>query len=283
MILHHTLTQRFAVGRTSLILLLVGSLATAFLTGCDTDRDDDPLIIYPDDESAPAEPRGVYSITGDEEVYVRWYPNGEEDLDGYGVWRSFDDINFDLIDEVGPDASEYVDQDVRNGETYFYAVTAFDTIGNESDLSPESVPDTPRPEGRNITLEDVDSQPSRSGFDFSRPERGAIYWDDVDADMYLDIDSDTGFAYLRTENGTELQDMGYHDHLDELDVAPERGYTVIEVELIEGHIYVFWTPDNHFAKIHVTKVANDSATIDWAYQVDSGNPELAPALVKSER
>ncbi len=259
--------------------LLLGSL---LLWGCDSDRDTDPIIMYPEDETPPAEPRGVYSITGDQEVYVRWYPNREDDLDGYGIWRSFDDQNFDLIAEVGPDVDEYIDQDVRNGKTYFYAVTAFDTSGNESELSPESVPDTPRPEGRNITLEDFDLRPTRSGFDFSRPERGAIAWDDPDTDIYLDIDSDTGFAYLRSDNDTLLQDMGFHDSLDELDVAPERGYTVIEVELIEGHIYVFWTLDDHYAKIHVTKLTDTSATLDWAYQVDPENPQLAPALLKQE-
>ena len=49
--------------------------------------------------------------------------------------------------DLSTDASRYVDDDVRNGSTYFYAVSAYDYDGNESELSPEQVYDTPRPSG----------------------------------------------------------------------------------------------------------------------------------------
>ena len=49
--------------------------------------------------------------------------------------------------DLSADAFRYVDDDVRNGSTYFYAVSAYDYDANESELTPEQVYDTPRPSG----------------------------------------------------------------------------------------------------------------------------------------
>jgi len=251
-------------------LFLITSLIWVF--GCDSDDSFEPDI------DPPAIPRGVISITGDEQVVIEWFPNGERDLAGYQIWRSEDDDNFDLLAEVSEDTSRYVDRDVRNGVTFFYAVSAFDLDDNESDLSPELVVDTPRPSGNNITLNDFDIFPERSGFDLSRPEKGAIAWDVTTTDVYFGFDTEVNVSYLYSDNSTEMQDMGYHDSFDELDVSPELGFTTEFVELIDGHIYALFTPDGNFAKIHVNAVSDNSVTFDWAYQTDPENPELAPPL-----
>ena len=47
------------------------------------------------------------------------------------------------------------------------------------------------------------------------------------------------------------------------------------VEAVVGHNYVVWTRDNHFAKFRVTAVSATTVTLDWAYQLDPGNQELA--------
>ena len=46
-----------------------------------------------------------------------------------------------------------------------------------------------------------------------------------------------------------MQDLGYHENFDDVDVVPEIGYTTLFVEAIEGHIYALYTPDGNFAKI----------------------------------
>ncbi|MFQ6043718.1 MAG: hypothetical protein ACE5PV_22930, partial [Candidatus Poribacteria bacterium] len=76
------------------------------------------------------------------------------------------------------------------------------------------------------------------------------------------------------------QDMGYRDSMDDLDEAPlyDLGYTELFVELLEGHVYAFNTPDGNYAKIRVVDVSDVSVTFDWAYQIDPDNPELAPPL-----
>ena len=71
--------------------------------------------------------------------------------------------------------------------------------------------------------------------------------------------------------------MGYHEYFDEIDISPVRGFTTEFVELIEGHVYVLLTPDGNFAKIHVIAVSDSAITFDWAYQIDTGNAQLAPA------
>ena len=53
--------------------------------------------------------------------------------------------------------------------------------------------------------------------------------------------------------------------------------------LIEGHSYIVWTWDNHYAKFRVASVTSDRVIVGWAYQSDEGNPELllpgaAPAV-----
>ena len=265
------------------ITLLLLTPAFTFL-GCEIDDGDDVIIVDRDNE-APAIPRGVISVTGDESVTVEWFPNGELDLAGYRIWRGQDNVDFDLLKEVSTSTTRFVDVDVRNGWTYYYAVSTFDFDGNESDLSPEEVADTPRPSGRNVTLRNFAVSPTRSGFDLSRPSQGAIPWDTLDTDIYFGVDtsvSDTfvyeNVKYLYSDNGTLIQDMGYHEDFDAVDISPVNGFIGEFVELVEGHIYVLNSPDNNFAKIHVIALSDDAVTFDWAYQTDPDNPQLAPPL-----
>ena len=252
------------------------------MLGCSSDDDDSPVLV---DTEPPATPRGVRSITGDGQVIVEWFPNGEADLAGYNIWRDDDgDEEFDLLAEVSSDSSDadvdrlsFVDEEVINGRNYSYAISAVDYEGNESELSPEPVLDTPRPSGNNITLNDFNLIPNRSGFDFSQPARGAITWDSRTTDIFFGFDPGSSIRYLYSDNFTEMQDMGYHEYFDEVDVAPVRGFVTEFIELIEGHVYTLLTPDGNYAKIHVIVVSDTAITFDWAYQTDPDNRQLAPA------
>jgi len=258
-----------------LFTTLLPTMLLVCIYGCYIDADDTPNF----DDEPPAVPRGVRTTTGDESVHIEWYPNGEYDLAGYKVWRGRNSTNFDeLLIEASASTTRYTDTDVLNGKTYYYAVSAYDSDGNESDLSPENAWDTPRPEGRNITLDDYLLWPGRSGFDFSHPEKGSIPWDDRTTDVYFGLDTEVNVTYLYSDNETLMQDLGYHENFDEVDVVPEFGYTTLFVELIEGHIYAIYTPDGNFAKIQVRKLFDDAVIFDWAYQTDPENIQLAPPL-----
>ena len=251
---------------TLLFVILLGNISGCYVDTSNTD--DEP----------PATPRGVRTITGDEQVIVEWYPNAEYDLAGYTVWRGRNDTDFNALVEVSENTTSYTDTTVRNGETYHYAVSAYDSDGNESKLSPEDAWDTPRPEGQNVVLDDYNLAPGRSGFDFSRPEKGSIPWDTPATDVYFGFDTEVNVKYLYSDNDTFMQDLGYHEYFDGVDIVPEFGYTTLFVELIEGHIYAIYTPDGNFAKIQVRKLSDDAVIFDWAYQTEPENVQLAPSL-----
>ena len=157
-----------------------------------------------------------------------------------------------------------------------HAITAFDCNGNESDLSYELVYDTPRPEGYNEKIFDYTDYPHYAGWNFSG--YSVVPYDHPACDFYYGYDyvNEAFYFYIGRPGGL-IQDFGYTESLDEITYAPEDGWSTTGiVEAIEGHTYIVWTWDNHFAKFRVTTLGSYYVIFDWAYQVDSGNPELSP-------
>jgi len=272
--------------RIKWLLVVLMTFAVIFIAqGC-TFRSDEVVAT---DNTAPAAPRGVYSISGDNQVFVKWYPNQEKDLKGYVIYRSLQkNADYKEIDTVGAKVFSYVDDNVKNGTTYYYAVSAFDYDGNESDLSPDIVEDTPRPEGGAVKLIDYSIDPSRSGFDFSEPDSGPQTYDRKNVDIYFGFDTEVGVPYIFSESDVEMQDLGYTDSMDDVDVSPTKGFTTFFVEALKWHTYAFLMPDGHYAKVRITDVYVDLVgndvqdawiKFDWAYQLQTDNPDLAPKKV----
>ena len=143
---------------------VLGLFALVIVAGCEIER-----VVYLE-EAPPTRPTGISSITADGAVYLYWDPNGEHDLDHYRVYRGFSATG--RFDFIGATANEsFVDYRVVNGETYYYAVSAVDYSGLESELSLENVYDTPRPEGYDLLLYDLAVYPEVSGFDLSLERR----------------------------------------------------------------------------------------------------------------
>ena len=246
------------------------------------------VYYYDYDEVPPSRPKGLYSITGDEAVYLYWEENDEEDLRGYMVYRSRNEQGpYNAIATVG--RAEYVDEgeDVKNGVTYWYGVTAFDYDNNESDLSYVTY-DTPRPEGWDELIHAYNMPPWArvSGFDFSRGE--VVPWDLDRADIFLEYDQNYGVFFLwAADYQTDIQDFGYTDHIDDVDMAPytEEGWSEVGwVEVIMGHTYLVWTRNDHYAKLRVCGFTRSYGVLfDWAWQVDPGNPELKIRAPREER
>lgn len=224
----------------------------------------------------PAVPRGLRTVTGNGWIYLTWEPNTEPDLAGYRVYRSRQP--YGAYTEIGKTAdTEFWDEDVENGVTYYYALTAYDFAGNESDLTPELVYDTPRPDGWNALLQDKAHNPDRAGWDFSAAR--TVAWDDSVADLYYENETFVGVG------NTDLLDFGPVESLYEVDEAPLEGWDPDRrVPVVPGHAYVIWTRDNHFAAIHVREMGQGFIRFDWAYQTAEGNPELAfPFAVRENR
>lgn len=249
--------------RNSLKMILLAS-ALIYSPCCYEEADNEP----------PAVPRGLNSITGDEQVMLTWYQNTEPDLAGYRVYRGpAPEGPYYLIGETNLDY--FLDYGLLNGQTYFYAISAYDIHDNESELSYETVYDTPRPEGFNEKIFDYTEYPAYAGWDFSNYT--VVPYNYSNCDFYFGYDDyNNSYYFFIGKPGGLIQDMGYTNSFDEIGYAPDDGWSPSGmVEAIECHTYVIWTWDNHFAKIRISSIKSDYAMFDWAYQIDPGNPELA--------
>ena len=243
-------------------------IALMFFTGCD-DMDN-----Y--DRTPPSEPRNIYTVTGDNRIDIYWDDNHERDLAGYNVYYSYSyDGKYTLIDNTRE--NYFVDYGAENGVTYYYAVTAYDYNGNESELSTDIIYDTPRPEGFNQAIFDYNVSPSNAGYDFNNYL--VVPYNGDDADFFFEWYD--GVPYLDVWDDSDIQDMGPTNNIWDVDVAPSGGWIPADadenfkyVEAIEGHTYVVWTWDNHFAKVRVESITNERVVFDWAYQLVEGNREL---------
>jgi len=249
---------------------LAATLALAVTVwGCETTE----TVFVPPPPVTPSAPQGVYSVTGDSRVSLFWIRNTEPDFRDYALWRGpAYDGPFTKLGHTT--ATSWIDDTAVNGATYFYAVSALSHSGLESDLSVESVFDTPRPEGFNLTLANSDLGPDvGAGYDFST---GLVRRaDDPLTDVYFYAQGGLRLLVARDVN-TDVQDAGYTP-LEDLDWAPDDGWSPTgEVELIPGHSFYVWTRDNNYAKVECVAVSSTQVTLNWAYQLVPGNPELKP-------
>lgn len=222
------------------------------------------------DNIPPKPPKNIYSITGDNWIELHWQHNLEKDLNGYNVYRSYS--YYGRYELIGFTRRNYfVDYTARNGNTYYYAITAIDLSGNESELSTDVVYDTPRPEGYNQVIFDFRRFSNNSGYDFS--SYSVVPYNHDNCDMFFD--NDNGKYYMVVYDDTDIQDMGPTNDIYDIDKAPISGWSPTkDVRLYVGHTYVVWTWDNHFAKFRVKYLSNERVVFDWAYQLVQGNREL---------
>jgi len=265
-----------------LMMVLIFMVA---LLGCDEN------VVYID-EDPPAVPTGVFTVTGDFVVSVYWNDIYDLDLYGYAVYRhDGDDPVYGAYYWLGDVAWDenfddqtllhwFDDEEVVNGETYYYAVLSFDASGNESALSFETVVDTPRPAGIQLFLFDSNGDDADlGGFDFSELETGRVPFDAPTADIYVAFEDDIPFVYAARPDKVQLQDYGTIP-LRLVDYAPDEGYSATgRAELIEGHSYIVKITEDpatavNYAKFFVYDVASAYVELDWAYQEDCFNPEL---------
>ncbi|MBR9977810.1 MAG: hypothetical protein KFH87_06955 [Bacteroidetes bacterium] len=235
-------------------------------------RNDDHIVYG--DSTPPFPPVGIVSISLDNAVELRWIENQEPDLSGYNVYVS--DRYNGVYEIIGNSRTAgFIDRGASNGVTAYYAVTAYDVDGNESELSRDVAYDTPRPEGRGVSLLDRFLLPGRSGYDFS--EYAIVHYDTELTDFFFEI-TDQNIPYLVVWDDTDIQDMGHTTSIDDISAAPSSGWNPTGDALaVRGHTYVIKTFNGHYAKIRLVDIDADGVVFDWAYQVSRGNPELIRA------
>jgi len=91
--------------------------------------------ILTEDTLIPIAPTGLVAIAGENFVSLSWNSNKETDLAGYRVWRGSDsEEEFTAMTELIAE-NVYHDSKVEKNQRYYYAITALDVNGNESQRS----------------------------------------------------------------------------------------------------------------------------------------------------
>jgi hypothetical protein len=269
-------------GHKRALIATAALLAAAMLSvGCDSDECANcPVVVdYP-----PAAPTGVYSITGNEWIEIRWNANTEPGLAGYDIFWSDDQAGpFEYMVSVPRHQTFFVDRDVQNGFTYFYKIRAYDLLERVSEFS-AVIFDTPRPAGTGLVLwNNLGQRDELSGYDFS--EFRQQLWTLSTTDVYFGSPNGVPTLFGKGSSvgiGVDVQDYGFID-LEWVDWAPEilDGWSPSKrAEMIPGHSYVVQILDASdyyfYAKVYCQTVNEDFVVLDWAYQEAPGNPELAP-------
>jgi hypothetical protein len=71
-------------------------------------------------------------------VSLQWNPNTDPSVVGYNLYYGGTSRNYTNVINLGAATNAVVD-DLTEGKTYFFAVTAYDASGDESDYSEETV------------------------------------------------------------------------------------------------------------------------------------------------
>ncbi len=101
--------------------------------------DSQPAEIFTRDVYPPGQPAGlqaVFSSVGQKPfVDLTWAPNMDADLGGYNVYRWTEGGQPKKLNAQPVQIASYRDEAVERGKKYFYAVSAVDARGNESERS----------------------------------------------------------------------------------------------------------------------------------------------------
>ncbi len=231
------------------------------------------------DNTPPAVPTGITVLNGDNRVDLSWNNNYERDLAGYNVYYADSyDGKYTLIGSTSE--NYFVDYDASNGITTYYAVTAYDYNGNESELSYDVIYATPRPEGFDQSIFDYRRFPDLAGYTFN--DYSVVPYDDQTADFFFE--NYQGTYYLDVWDDTDIQDMGVTQDIWDIAYAPDGGWSTTKDEIAKvGHTYVIWTWDNHYAKVRISSITSTRIVFDWSFQLVKGETMLKPRKPAGER
>lgn len=242
----------------------------------------------------PPVPDDLAVVALDNATYLVWGPRAREAED-FGFYRVyFEDVDGDyLLGET--DSEGFLDLLAANGSTYRYFVSAVDTWGHESAGSAVAEA-TPRPDYRGEVIHDYFAYPERAGFAFQEDDMSDPVVDGDSPARHFRLETDAEGWWLVPGPGVRIHPTGYETSdlrcgpgadadCVALDVAPATGYLERDVGLLPQTTYVMRVPAQGGERVAAIRVQllgfdqNDDPLMifDWAYQLQVGNPNLAPA------
>ncbi|MGB1656214.1 MAG: fibronectin type III domain-containing protein [Longimicrobiales bacterium] len=244
--------------------------------------------------SPPSIPNAPYVVALDNANYLTWgdASRGAGDFSHYKIY--LDDAGESLL--LGETDSEgFLDLLADNGSTYRYFVTAVDADGHESGGS-DLMEGTPRPDFTGEWVYDFADVPASSGFRFAVDESVLPIVDGNDPGRHFRLETDVNGWWLVPGPDSEIYPSGFQttalkcgvaadaDCVD-LASAPLSGYGTQDVQVSTQESYVLRVVGDdqqiHYGVIRIDLLGfdqnNDALMIfDWAYQLQPGNPNLAP-------
>ena len=243
----------------------------------------------------PPDPGDVEVIALDDANFIRWANNARnaEDFSFYRIYLTDSGGDDFILGET--DSEGFLDLLAVNGESYSYFVASVDDQGHES-FGSQLVTGTPRPDYHGEWIYAYEDVPTQAGFRFSQDEMTYPILDGASPDRHFRVETDADGWWLVPGPGSEVYDgyfettalkcgVGADSDCVALDQAPLTGYTNLDMPLYPQATYVLRvTGDDglaHYGAIRVTLLGfdQDDAAImifDWAYQLQAGNPDLAP-------
>jgi hypothetical protein len=281
--------MRAGIGnKTSTVLASILIAGFVVISSCEQEE---KIIYVPREVPAdcpPSAPRGLFAINLDGYVSICWFPNPEDNIEGYYIWKN--DSLYGVYDAIGwMDAGDEIpyeycfDHSTPYNQQFYYAVSAMNSDGFMSELSYEELTATPRPEGY-LKLYDAGVYPDSSGYDFSTLSNRFQNYQEATTDIWYETGS--GRSSFTVKPVVHIQDYGYSNWFDDINTAPDEGWSPSgEVEVIEGHFYMLKLGESdgyHYVKLWVDEVNQDYTVFYWAYQTDPGNRDLAPGMTTSQ-
>ena len=256
-----------------------------------------------DERLALVRPSALSSISLNGAIHLEWTDNAyTSDPSAFGYYRVYStgyDIDSSLCGtqwslEGTTVSSAFLSGNLPNGAPRCFAVSAVSIEGYESIWSPLRY-DTPRPDGRNLLLTALNADATKAAFRFWLDANGNRVVNPGELALVLNGASALAdFQVVRTVNGLFLQPVRTGttvqvygalavEDLTSIDIAPDGGYGRTAVQAVPGFGYVFQMAAEldgfyRYGALRVTAVGSDYIIVDWAYQTDPGNPELARAI-----
>lgn len=243
----------------------------------------------------PPVPDGPYVVALDGANFLAWGTDsrGASDFSHYRVYQDAGATSY-LLGET--DSEGFLDLLAANGQTYAYFVTAIDSDGHESAGS-VSASGTPRPDFHGEWVYDFAAQPTASGFRFEDDEGANPIRSGTAGDRHFRLETDVNGWWLVAGPGTTIHQTGFvttalkcgvaaDAACTDVSVAPTSGFSTVDMELLPQTTYVLRVIGGdglvHYGAIRVELLGSDQngdpiMIFDWAYQLQAGNPNLAPA------
>jgi len=243
----------------------------------------------------PPVPAAPLVIALDNANYVTWGPSarGAADFSHYRVYLD-DGSSVFILGET--DSEGFLDLLAANGNTYAYFVTSVDLDGHESEGS-LLAEGTPRPDFSGEWIYDYFAVPQSSGFRFVEDESVLPIVDGDDPFRHFRLETDIDGWWLVPGPEAAVYPAGFQTTAlkcgpgadagcTDLSVAPSSGYVAQDIQIGAQESYVLRVVGDdgqlHYGVIRVTLLGFDQnddpiMIFDWAYQLQAGNPNLAPA------